>query len=763
MLQRPSQRSLWSSLLLSAAVIAAAWNPRPLFAQDAAPAAAPAADATPPAPAADTGAAASQPGDTSVAPGGSLQQYADDFLHYSLVNNVDLAKANAQALLNANPAPQDLLAAFEAAANGRNPREIMLRNEKRDELRDVSAQLLDRLEAGYRAVARDPVRIRAEVDRLATSPRAYNNARDRLVAAGPYSVPIFIEYLQNSSKKDLQPYILRVMTDIGRPVLQPLLEALDTKDNALKLTLVDVIGQIGYPQALPKLRLLQADPSTDAQVKSAVSDAIHRIDRTGAAERASPADLFLVAGQNYYSHKASYQPLFPDEKTNSVWTFDNGLNNVTPIDVPTPIWDSVMAMRCAESALKIESNDGPAISLWLAASLRKAINLPAGAADPTIQEGKPKASFYALAAGPIYVNPVLAQALADRDSALALKAIDALEATGGTQGLVSGGNAPLIQALNYSDRAVRFRAAFALARANPANDFPSDFRVVPTLAEALGAQAPATVIVVSSDEDARNKLADALRSGEPAMTVFSAGTFPQALQQARGSAGISAVVVPATADMAPINAARQQDMRLSHAAVIVLATPDQALQQREANTQATVVDANASPDDIRAAIVKAEGGGNQGGETAVNPDQAKNDTTTAIDLLNTLAEDHKSIYKVTDALPALIAALKDKNPAVASGAATVIGHLNSSDGQQALAAAALSPDTDPSLRAPFFVALAESAKRTGNALDSAAVNNLIKEVSSETDLPTKNAAATALGALNVPSNQASALILQQIK
>ena len=75
----------------------------------------------------------------------------------------------------------------------------------------------------------------------------------------------------------------------------------------------------------------------------------------------------------------------------------------------------------------------------------------------------------------------------------------------------------------------------------------------------------------------------------------------------------------------------------------------------------------------------------------------------------------------------------------------------------------MSPDTDPAVRAPFYLALADSAKRTGNALDSAAINSLIKEVSGETDLPTKNAAATALGALNVPSNQASALILQQAK
>jgi HEAT repeat protein len=724
-------------------VVSVTWLPGHLLAQETAPAAA--------APAA----AGSQPGGATVAAGGSLKQYADDFLHYSLVNNAELAKANAQALLNANPQPADLLAAFEAAANGRNPREIMLRNEKREDLREVSTQLLDKLEEGYRAVSRDPQRIRAEVDRLSTGPRAYNNARDRLTAAGAYAAPIFLEYLQNGAKKDAQPYILRVMTEIGRPLLPPLLEALKTKDNALKLTLVNVIGQIGYPQALPELRLLQADNSTDAEVKHAVDQAIGRIDRTGGAANASPAELFLAAGRNYYAQKASYMPPSTDERTNAVWSFDTGLNNVVPVDVPTPIWNSVMAMRSAEEALKLESNNAGAISLWLASNLRKEINLPAGATDPTRQGGKPDAAFYALAAGPVYVNPVLGQALADHDTALALRAIDALEPTAGTQGLVSGGNAPIIQALNDSDRSVRLRAAFTLARANPTNEFPSSFRVVPTLAEAVSGQEASTVLVVSSDDDTRNKLADALRTSEPAYQVFAANNFNQAVQQSRSSGTISAVIVPFGPDMAAFNAAKDQDPRLGHAAVIVMATPEQA-QAGSAGMQ--VIDPHADADAVRAALAKVTGP-----KPAAGGEDTTKTTTTALELLKTLAGDHKSIYKVTDALPALTAALRDKNAAVAGGAAAVLGQLNNADAQKALATAALSPDTDAALRAPFFQALAESAKRTGNTLDSATVNSLIKVVSTENDAPTKSAAATALGALNVASNQASTLILQQVK
>jgi HEAT repeat protein len=43
------------------------------------------------------------------------------------------------------------------------------------------------------------------------------------------------------------------------------------------------------------------------------------------------------------------------------------------------------------------------------------------------------------------------------------------------------------------------------------------------------------------------------------------------------------------------------------------------------------------------------------------------------------------------------------------------------------------------------------------------VNELIKIVTSESDVKVRSAAAEALGAMNVPSNQASALILQQVR
>ncbi len=454
------QRSKWSGLLVAACVSASgilALAPRVFAQADTAPASAPA-----------------------TAPAVNLTTLADDFMYYSLVNNVELAKSNGQAILAAAAPAEVVLKAFEDAANGRVPRDVLAqdlhREPAKDEaapaLKDIARQLLDKIDEGYRVVARDPVRVRDEVDRLANGPRAYQNARERLIAAGQFAAPIFFEYLQDESKKNLHPYIKQVMAEIGRPLVNPLIEELRIADPILRIELVKVLGEIRYPQALPALRLLESDPDTKGELKDAIDRAIAMIDHTGQAATMSPSDLTLRAAENYYNRMSSYQPLHPDEKTNPIWLFDKNLNNVQAINVPTPIWSSVMALRLAEATLRADPNNDEAISLWLAASLRRDIQLPAGAVDPTRNADM---QYIALASGPKYLDRVLTRAIDGHDAALALKAIDSLESTGST-GLVQGGeSAPLVRALAYADRSVRFRAAFALAAANPTSQFPSYF------------------------------------------------------------------------------------------------------------------------------------------------------------------------------------------------------------------------------------------------------------------------------------------------
>jgi hypothetical protein len=330
--------------------------------------------------------------------------------------------------------------------------------------------------------------------------------------------------------------------------------------------------------------------------------------------------------------------------------------------------------------------------------------------------------------------------------------------------LVTSAEAPLVRALGYSDQAVRFNAAFALARANPLSQYPSYFRVVPILSEAVGSTAaPAALLVVANEND-RNALSEALRSGDAHYTVYAGSSISAALEQARRAPTIDVVIVPNGPDAGRIADMARTEYRLTGVPVLV-STPAEEIAATKlkyaANKGYTVIDTQADEAAITAALAQAR---KDIGTAAVTAESANAFALTALRLLDILAGDHRSIYSINEATVTLIDALRDKRPEVVAAAAGVLGKLNSAEGERALASAAINAEGDAGLRVTFFHNLAESAKRTGNSLDGAQVTSLIKIVTApEGDAKVRDAAAEALGALNVPSNQASTLILQQAR
>ncbi len=133
-----------------------------------------------------------------------------------------------------------------------------------------AVKLQDKLDEGYQAVARDPKRIRDEIDKLAGGPRPYQNASERWKRRGHFTADLYSNTCRTASKKDLYPDILRVMGEIGRPLLMPLIEELRVSDPTLRVELINVIGEIGYPQAaLPAARTsFRRMPSTAWRVEN---------------------------------------------------------------------------------------------------------------------------------------------------------------------------------------------------------------------------------------------------------------------------------------------------------------------------------------------------------------------------------------------------------------------------------------------------------------------------------------------------------------
>ena len=574
-------------------------------------------------------------------------------------------------------------------------------------------------------------------------------------------MPYYIQYLNNSKKKDLHPYIIQAMIQIGRPVLNPLLQQLNTPDQAERLSLVDMIGRIGYPEAVPYLKGIAETAKDNPELQNAARRAIGLIDKGHVTGAVGGSEAFVQLARGYFEKQASLTPAYPQEGANPVWYYNRGLNNVDSVPVPTSIWGDLMAMRACEHALKIKPNNQQAISLWIAADMRREIDLAQGATDPTHKDDS-AAAFYAKAAGPLYLNPVLTMALDSRDNALALRALVALEDTAGTAMLVdpAQGGAPLVRAISYPDRAVRFSASDALARANPAKEFAGSFRVVPVLAEAVSQNGKPSVLLIDAQQG--NRLAEAFRD-KLDYTVYQGNSLNEALLAGHKAASFDLVVIAEGPEVLRLGELAQTDYRLSFTPVLVLTDPAAigGTTHRYLNDhRIKVVDASITDDGMKAIVEDMR---NKLGGAPLDAAAATTYATTALKLLSALAADHASIYRVEDAAIVLRDALKDKRPEIAGGAATVLGQLPDPVNQAAIAAVALPTDSDPAVRTAGFVAMAESAKRFGNHLSAASIDKLINVVNTEGDKSIRDAAAQALGALNLASNQASNLILKGAK
>ncbi|MHC4620215.1 MAG: hypothetical protein ACYTEQ_20910, partial [Planctomycetota bacterium] len=119
----------------------------------------------------------------------TLEDNWNDFLHYTLIGRFDMAEGFAQAILESNPDPVELLAFSDANPQGYA---LLLRakeNRHRPKLAELSARLWDIVEQGRFIRRSDPEVIVQEVKRLTGTERGKRTAIKRLRNAGEYAIP----------------------------------------------------------------------------------------------------------------------------------------------------------------------------------------------------------------------------------------------------------------------------------------------------------------------------------------------------------------------------------------------------------------------------------------------------------------------------------------------------------------------------------------------------------------------------------------------
>ncbi len=731
-------------------------------AETPAPAAVPAeTSATAPAEPAVAAPAASAPAVEADAGDAKLRENWESFLHYVLMGRPEIAKSYGEAVINSGARPQDVYMLFISTDRGG----VTLARAKaaNKDLGPIVDKLNEIINEGALAVRSDPTEIGRWIEMLAGSPQEFTIARDRLMQAGQYAVPQLISTLTDlKTSAMLRDRITTIMPNLGKEAVRPLTEALTVKDAAVRQVVCRALGKIGYKHAAPYLKQLLEQGDLTPELRIAAEGALSAIDKNALTKPAS--ELFYELAVKYYDHDESVNS---DARynTGNVWYWKEG-SGLTYIPVPAAIFNDVYAMRTSRDCLDLDAKYSPAVSLWLSAYIRKTMNLPTGASDPTQVEGEPGATFYARASGSKYMQAVLARALKDKDQKVALAAIQALAVTAGAENLVTpveGGAQPLVSALSFPSREVRYLAAETLVNAKPQKRFNGWNQVVPVLVEALRQTGGQAVMLADPDETQRNAVKGYLRAA--GMEVYDAESAGKALEAARAAAGVDVVILSSNITGPGLGEAFitiRGTAQFSRLPILVIAPNRDAAASAskavQAETLVNVISGEgldgaklmAAVDELKA---KASSEGN------LPADQAVDWAIRAANAFRSLAETKNPVFDLTDATTALITALKDKRDNVRVASAWALAQINNAAGQQALEELADGADVAEPVRLDAYAALSASVRQFGNELGDKQIKAIRDAVSAKGSVPIRDAAAQVLGALSLPSDMIKDLIV----
>jgi HEAT repeat protein len=698
-----------------------------------------------------------------------LKDSIENFWHYGLIARYDVASAEATRILGQNTDPQLLLAMFEAVADVHhdNLDEWLLRWQGVPAMKDVTTQLITVLNKGHEARRADPKYIEENIKLASENERGYDLAIGRLRDSGELAVQFMIDDLRDPAKEQYHPAIRRALRDLGLSAVNPLLAATEMSDTQTLMSVVNVLGDLGYDVAVPYLLRLKHDPKTPNEVKETVDDALHRL-RIADPDSLNAADQFYSLAERFYYDNSAVRA----EKRYPIgrvwyWTDDKGL---TFKEVPQPIFHDVMCKREAEYSLKLAKDKGvsgvsaDALSLWLSANYQDEAELPAGQKDPTIPADAPSAHYWGSLSGTVYLNKALSRANKDRNAPVALRIVQSLQDIGGQANLFSGADHPLMDALQFPDRLVRYEAAFALAAALPRDSFIGEERVVPLLAEALSQTGAANVMVVLSNQDQLNATIDGLKTA--GYNVVGGTTPEDAVKNAVARPAIDAILT--TEDLGPtaiaqLEALAGQTPRLERAVKVILTKTKASPYAVEAISDTTMATTQAKITDYPALKIAIDDARKRGGLLPLDESTAGKYATRAADLLSKIAINRSPVYDVTVAEPLLLSALDDNRPEIVKFTATVLGLMNSPEIQPALLTKASDDHTPDDLKIALFKAVATNARNFGRNLDDDQIQIIQKTVASAPNIDVRTAAGEARGALDLPADQAKKLIIDQAK
>ncbi|RME82878.1 MAG: hypothetical protein D6785_07375 [Planctomycetota bacterium] len=364
--------------------------------------------------------------------------------------------------------------------------------------------------------------------------------------------------LGNSDDKRHIPIII-LLTRLGEHAVLPLIELLDSNDSVVRRNAAAILGNIKDRRALPALiRLAQNDG--DGGVKAAASKAVEKM--MGKINLKDAKEYYLALAEKYYENDPYYTRNSYQESV--IWKWEKG--KLHHWEVPRILFNESLAEEALFDALDLDSDYDAAWTLLLNVyfaelnEVNSSLEVARNLADKgkLNEKGRVKLPILVNASralrmvkvvtslrGKVQLYRALKRAMDDKRVEVAVSCIEALRdlkvdgsllprkavirrpvtVSDGKVRKVKGGNnttspafssppksegQPLVDALSYDDKRVRYAAAEALARLNPKEDFYGSEKVVEVLAQAVSEIAPRTVLIIANSPQVRNTFKDLL-------------------------------------------------------------------------------------------------------------------------------------------------------------------------------------------------------------------------------------------------------------
>ena len=674
-------------------------------------------------------------------------------VHYFKIARFDLAKQTGEKILEAKPAADVVLALAESPSTGYD---LVVKMVRIAEMGDVPARLLTLADEGMRAKKTNADRIQSNLLRLGEGPRAYFLAEKELVYSGPYVVPSALALLQDPSKKDLVPMIVKALVAIGKPAVLPLTRALATPDEKLKETIALVLGDIGYPYAVPALKALVESPKAGEGVKAAATKAILKIGDDSLLK--TPAkQLYLELADKYY-----YGKITVDGPDLFDWVAGTGLIYKA---VSSKAMNDLLAARACSDALKVDPGALEAVAMWLSAlmDVEGKEGKAAREIDPFLPKEMPSLDFFAESAGQQHLYRVIDRSLKDRNTSVAVRACKALERVADEDFLALYGQgdvgSPLVMALGYPDQRVRFAAAFALAAVRPTKPFTGAGRVVPTLTEALNIEAQKSVLMVEPEADNRNRLQAKLKEG--GWNVVTATTGNQAISTARAMPRIDALIVSSrTKDVghADVISLLRSDYQTALTPLIVLSYADDPVKASWLESNIPYLKAMDPTVEADALIAEVDAQKKRAGSLVLDAEASRAISLRAANVLKDIAVASR-VYSAAKARQSLLDSLTNRPDELVIAVLGALAEVPDAEATVAMAKVGVDSQRPKPVRIAALKALSRAARTVGNKLDATEIAAL-QGMAGTTDDELRDAAGESLGSLDLDASEGAKLILK---